>query len=139
LRPLPLRFRSIWPFISSPRFIPLNNITCEPFKISEISRIVFSSSDRPYRASYLIVLPSGSHIVSHDLVDKLDVDQSALEIKPYFLKKAQIFVYLVCGQGLFLCADPLKILIFCKLLPESLECLNLEALPLAPICKAMRQ
>jgi hypothetical protein len=114
-------------------------MTCEPLKISKISGIVFSSSDRPYRASYLIVLPGGSYVVSHDFVDKLDVDQSAFEIKPYFLKKAQIFVYLVCGQGLFLCADPLKILVFCKLLPKSLECLDLEALPLTPICQAMRQ
>ena len=89
---------------------------CEPFKISKISRIVFASSDRPYRASYIIVLPSGNYIVSHNFVDKIDVDQSALEINPYSLKKAQIFVYLVCGQGLFLCADPLKILVFRKTL-----------------------
>jgi hypothetical protein len=46
-------------------------MTCESFKLSKISRIVFSSPDRPYRASYLIVLPSGSYIVSHDFVDKL--------------------------------------------------------------------
>lgn len=104
-------------------------MTCEPLKISKIGWIVFPSTDRSYRASYLVIFPSGSYIVSHDFIDELDVDQSACKIKPYFLKESQIFIDVILRQRLLCVTDPLQILVFRKFLAESLECLNLEASP----------